>query len=161
MRLCMSLLLVLHFMPAYAKTIYGYVEQVTLPSKSLQLQAKLDTGAKTASLHARRIRYVEKDGQSYVKFIVPTAEGEIPFMLPHAGDVSIKARSGEVGGVKIKNPFIRRPYVNMPIQIGSKVRTIKVNLANRKRFSYPVLLGREALVAFDGVVDPSMKNTAS
>lgn len=157
----LALCLVLQSVHASAKTIYGYVEKATLPDKSLTLKAKLDTGAKTASLHARHIRYIDVDGKPFVKFVVPTKSGDIPFRLPHVGEVSIKARSGEIGGTRIKNPFIKRPVVEVPIQLGEKVRTVRVNLANRKRFTYPLLLGRETLVAFDGLVDPAKKYTLS
>ncbi len=48
----------------------------------------------------------------------------------------------------------------MHIRIGDKERAIPVNLANRKRFIYPILLGREAIKIFNGVVDPSVTFTA-
>ena len=142
-----------------SKVVYGYLEKATLLDNQLTLKAKLDTGAKSASLYAKRIRQVDAKGKSYLKFIVPTKTGDVPFTCEHVGDVSIKARSGEIAGVRIKNPFMRRPVVNMPIRLGNETRTIRVNLANRKRFTYPLLLGREALVAFNGVVDPEQKFT--
>jgi hypothetical protein len=61
--------------------------------------------------------------------------------------------------MRIKKAYIKRPVVSMPIQLGHETRTIRVNLANRKRFTYPLLLGREALVAFNGVIDPAQKFT--
>ncbi len=145
--------------PVHSKIVYGYLEKAVLPEKQLTLKAKLDTGAKSASLYAKRIRQIDKQGKSYLKFVVPTKAGDIPFTCEHVGDVSIKARSGEIGGVRIKNPFMKRPVVNMPVQLGDETRTIRVNLANRKRFTYPLLLGREALVAFNGIVDPAQKFT--
>ncbi|MDF1677748.1 MAG: RimK/LysX family protein [Legionellaceae bacterium] len=143
----------------HPKQVYGYLERATLPDKQLTLKAKLDTGAKSASLYAKRIRPIEINGKLFLKFVVPTKSGEVPFTCAHMGDVSIKARSGEIAGVRIKNPFIKRPVVMMPVQLGHETRTIRVNLANRKRFTYPLLLGREALVAFDGVIDPGKKFT--
>ncbi len=143
----------------HSKIVYGYLERATLLDNKLTLKAKLDTGAKSASLYAKRIRHVDIKGKSYLQFIVPTKTGDMPFTCEHVGDVSIKARSGEIGGVRIKNPFMKRPVVNMPIRLGNETRTIRVNLANRKRFTYPLLLGREALVAFNGMVDPGKKFT--
>ena len=141
------------------KVIYGYLERAILLDKQLMLKAKLDTGAKSASLHAKHIRQLDINGQPFIKFIVPTKTGDIPFTCAYVGDVSIKARSGEVAGMRIKKAYIQRPVVSMPIQLGQETRTIRVNLANRKRFTYPLLLGREALVAFDGIVDPGKKFT--
>ncbi len=142
-----------------SKMVYGYLEQVQLVDNKLILKAKLDTGAKSASLYAKRIRQVERNGKPFLSFVVPTKNGEIPFICPYVGEVSIKARSGEIAGVRIKNPYIKRPVVSMPIQLGNETRTIRVNLANRKRFAYPLLLGREAVVAFNGLIDPSQKFT--
>ncbi|MCH9689491.1 MAG: RimK/LysX family protein [Gammaproteobacteria bacterium] len=145
----------------HSKVVYGYLERAVLLDKQLSLKAKLDTGAKSASLYAKRIRHISKGGKIFVQFVVPTKKGDILFTCPYVGDVSIKARSGEIGGVRIKNPFINRPVVSMPIKLGLETRTIRVNLANRRRFTYPLLLGREALLAFNGVVDPAQKFTCS
>ena len=144
---------------AHSKIVYGYLERAVLLDKQLTLKAKLDTGAKSASLYAKKIHYIDRNGKPFVHFIVPTKTGDIPFTCPYVGDVSIKARSGEIAGVRIKKPFIKRPVVSMPLQLGAETRTIRVNLANRKRFTYPLLLGREALVAFNGIVDPGQKFT--
>ncbi|MDX2345257.1 MAG: RimK/LysX family protein [Legionella sp.] len=141
------------------KIVYGYLERVVLLDKQVTLKAKLDTGAKSASLYAKHIRHIDINGKPFLQFIVPTKTGDIPFTCAYVGDVSIKARSGEIAGVRIKKPYIKRPMVNMPVQIGQETRTIRVNLANRKRFAYPLLLGREALIAFNGMVDPAQKFT--
>jgi len=144
---------------AHKKLVYGFLEEATLLEQHLTLSAKLDTGAKSASLYAKRIHPVEIDGKPYLQFVVPTKAGEVPFRCAYVGDVNIKARSGEIAGTRLKNPFIKRPVVSMPVQLGDEIRTIRVNLANRRRFAYPLLLGREALVAFDALVDSRQKFT--
>ncbi len=55
--------------------------------------------------------------------------------------------------------YVKRPVVRMLIQLGEQQQSIRVNLTNRKRFLYPLLLGREALIAFNGVVDPALTYT--
>jgi len=142
---------------AHNKLVYGYLEEATLVDQHITLPAKLDTGAKSASLYAKRIRPIEIDGKAYLQFVVPTKAGDVPFRCAYVGDVNIKARSGEIAGTRLKNLFIKRPVVNMPIRLGGETRTIRVNLANRRRFSYPLLLGREALIAFDALVDANQK----
>ncbi|MDF1683709.1 MAG: RimK/LysX family protein [Legionellaceae bacterium] len=144
---------------AHNKRVLGYLEEATLLDQHLTLPAKLDTGAKSASLYARHIRSIDINGKPYLQFVVPTKAGEVHFKCAYVGDVNIKARSGEIAGTRLKNPYIRRPVVSMPLQLGGETRTIRVNLANRRRFSYPLLLGREALVAFDALVDPKQKFT--
>jgi hypothetical protein len=138
-----------------SKVIYGYLEHATLADKNVTLPAKLDTGANSASLYAKHIRYVDINGKLFLHFMVPTSTGDVPFTCAYVGDVNIKARSGEVAGMKIQKPSIKRPFVNMRVQLGAETRTIRVNLANRRRFAYPLLLGREALIAFNGLVDAS------
>ncbi len=136
------------------KIVYGYVEKAILVDKNLPLSAKLDTGAKSASLSAIHIEQVEQNGKIYLSFLVPTKEGDIPFIAEYLGDVKIKVRAGE--NLKSKKDPLNRPVVLVRIRLGDRERTIPVNLANRKRFLYPLLLGRDAIKAFSGLVDPSI-----
>lgn len=141
-------------MASEKKMIYGYVEKAILVDKMLTLSAKMDTGAKSASLSAINIQQIEKNGEVYLSFYVPTKTGEEQFIAKYVGDVKIKVRAGE--GFKLKKEPLRRPVVLMRIRLGNKEQNIQVNLANRKRFLYPLLLGRDAINAFNGLVDPSM-----
>ncbi len=141
------------------KHIYGYVEKVTLPAKNLTLSAKLDTGAKSASLHATHITEFNKDGTPYLRFIVATKDHqEYTFEAPYIGKVKIKTRANESGGI-LASKAIKRPVVLLDLQLGTNVQTLRVNLTNRKRFNYPLLLGRDSIIAFKGAVDPALKFT--
>lgn len=142
-------------MAAEEKTIYGYVEKATLVDKNILLSAKMDTGAKSASLSAINIQEFDNNGKRFLHFTVPTKEGDVDFNAPYLGKVKIKVRAGENGKPAKPEP-IKRPVVLVRIQIGDKVRDIPVNLANRKRFIYPLLLGRDAIKAFSGIIDPSV-----
>ena len=147
-------------MANHSKTIYGYIEKATLIQKDLTLSAKLDTGAKTASLNAIKIHEIRKHGKPYLSFIVPSKEGDIAFECEYVGKVQIKMRNGEhqINALLRKN--VKRPVVLMPIRLHNSEKIIRVNLTNRSRFIYPLLLGREAIIAFDGVIDPSQKFTS-
>lgn len=138
------------------KTLYGYVEKVSFPGKNLTLSAKLDTGAKSASLHAIDISEIEIKGVPHLRFKVPSPNGDVIFECEYIGKVKIKSRTGEMATKQV----MRRPLVLMHMQLGEKTRAIQVNLTNRKRFIYPLLLGREAIKDFDGVVDPAATFTA-
>lgn len=140
-------------MAAGEKVIYGYVEKATLTDKDMVLSAKLDTGAKSASLSAIDIQEVERNGKPYLRFKVPGKEDDVEFIAEYIGKVKIKVRAGEDNQSRVEP--IKRPVVMMHIQIGEKLRNIPVNLTNRKRFNYPLLLGRDAIIAFDGLIDPS------
>ena len=141
------------------KIIFGFIEKATLVDKDLTLSAKLDTGAKSASLNATKINQIEVEGKPYLNFTVPSKEGDIQFKCEYVGDVNIKIRAGEAQTSLLLRKSIQRPVVLMRIRLGMKERVIRVNLTNRKRFIYPLLLGREAIIAFDGLIDPSLKYT--
>lgn len=141
------------------KLTYGYIEKAVLVEKSLLLTAKMDTGAKSASLSAIKITPIDKKGKTFLQFIVPSKNGDFPFEAEYVGTVKIKVRAQEKKGSPTKAAPIRRPIVMMRIKIGDKERDIPVNLTNRKRFNYPLLLGRDAIKSFDGVIDPSLKFT--
>lgn len=137
------------------KTTYGYIEKATLLEKNLTVSAKLDTGAKSASLSAIKITPFEKNGKTFISFIVPSKQGDIPFEAEYVGIVKIKVRAQEKKLGQTHTAPIRRPVVLLMIKIGDKTREIPLNLTNRKRFNYPLLLGRDAIKSFEGIVDPS------
>lgn len=147
------------FMTTNATQIYGYVEKISLLDKNLILSAKLDTGAKSASLHATHITEINVKGIPYLRFTVPTKTGDYTFECEYKGRVKIKVRSGENGSELLPHAPIKRPIVLLNIQLGNQVKTIKVNLTNRKRFLYPLLLGRDAIIAFNGIIDPALTFT--
>ena len=146
-------------MASQSKQVYGYVENVTLVDKQVFVVAKLDTGAKSASLNAKNITQLMIKGTPYLRFTVPSKTGDHVFVCEYAGVVNIKMRAAERKLTAGFKRYVRRPVVRMLIQLGEQQRAIRVNLTNRKRFLYPLLLGREALVAFDGVVDPALTYT--
>lgn len=139
--------------------IYGYVEKATLVDKNLTLSAKLDTGAKSASLNAINITEIDIKGVPYLRFTVPTKNGDQIFECEYIGKVKIKVRANEGSPGALKSTPIKRPVVLLNVKLGDKVRAIQVNLTNRKRFLYPLLLGRDAIIDFDGAVDPALTFT--
>jgi hypothetical protein len=137
---------------------YGYVEKAVLVDKKVILSAKLDTGAKSASLNATHITEFDMNGVPHLRFTVPTKDKDYIFECPYIGKVKIKVRANEGYPGAVTTP-IKRPVVMLTVQLGDKVRSIRVNLTNRKRFIYPLLLGRDAIIAFDGAVDPALTFT--
>jgi hypothetical protein len=147
------------FMATNSAQIYGYVEKVSFPGKNLTLSAKLDTGAKSASLNATNITEMMQNGVPYLRFTVPTKNGDYTFEGEYKGRVKIKVRAGENGSEVVPHAPIKRPVVLLNLQLGDQTKAIKVNLTNRKRFLYPLLLGRDAIIAFNGAVDPAVTFT--
>lgn len=156
--LCLSLLPALSL--AAEKTIYGLNEYAQLSHLGLQVPAKLDTGAKTASLSARDIDRFKRDGEAWVRFYLAIDDAHAnPIERPLARISKIKRRSGDYDPGAEKT-YTARPVVELDICMGQTLRTIEVNLTDRSAFQYPLLIGSEALKRFSALVDPSLKYAA-
>ena len=140
---------------------YGYVEKITLIDKNMTLSAKLDTGAKSASLNASNITEIEVNGRPYLRFTVSTKNSSQIFEGEYIGKVKIKVRANETNPGAAATAPIKRPVVRLKVMLGNKTRDIRVNLTNRKRFLYPLLLGRDAIIEFGGSVNPALTFTTT
>ena len=158
--LLISLLLVPGLGVAAEKTVYGLNEYAKLAGIDLEVAAKLDTGAKTASLSARDIKRFKRNGESWVRFYlaIDTAHSH-PIELPLARVSKIKRRAGDYDPDEDKK-YTARPVIALDVCMGSALRSIEVNLTDRSAFQYPLLIGSEALKRFDALVDPSLKYAA-
>lgn len=142
----------------FASSQYGYVEKVKISPGNIIVKAKLDTGAVLASLDAIHVKMFKKNKQDWVRFEVPQDKDNILMERPLVRYVNIKTRSGERKAGLFQR-HLRRPVVRLAVTIGHRTKEIEVNLANRKRFNYPLLLGREALITFNAAVDPRLTFT--
>ncbi|MDX1552163.1 MAG: ATP-dependent zinc protease [Marinobacter sp.] len=125
----------------------GFVEWVVLEETGLRLKARLDTGAKTSSLHAVNVEPFEKDDEEWVSFQLPLADHQdeddadgadleeviLEFSLPVERTVKIKRKGA---------PSQRRYVVNMEFCIAGATHITEFSLTDRSKFSYPALLGR-------------------
>lgn len=118
-----------------AMPIAGWQETVTiyLPSQTIQLHAKLDTGADTSSLHAEDI-HLENDHnqQPWVHFRL----AQQSYRLPLVRFAYIKRHQASAQ---------MRPVVNITWCLHHQRIESEFTLVNRQGFSTPVLLGRAAL----------------
>ena len=142
------------------KSVYGLNEYAQLSDIDLQVAAKLDTGAKTASLSARDIKRFKRDGETWVRFYLAIDDAHAhPIERPLARISKIKRRSGDYDPEEEKT-YTARPVIELAVCMGSALRTIEVNLTDRSAFQFPLLIGSEALKRFDALVDPSLKYAA-
>ncbi|UUY07519.1 ATP-dependent zinc protease [Pseudomonas sp. J452] len=145
---------------AAEKTVYGLNEYIQLSDLKLEVAAKLDTGAKTASLSARDIKRFKRDGETWVRFYLAIDDAhEHPIERPLARISKIKRRSGDYDPEEGKT-YTARPVIELNVCMGKAQRTIEVNLTDRSAFQYPLLIGSEALKRLDAMVDPSLKYAA-
>ena len=126
--------------------ILGWVENALLPAVSMELKAKLDTGAETSSLDAHIIKKFRKSGRRWVRFTVTDRETGEEHLL-------VRERIRTIGIVQHDGSRQSRPVVTMNICIAGQVLVTEVSLIDRSEFIYPLLLGRNALGSF-ALVDP-------
>lgn len=119
--------------------IVGGVERVTVEPGGLVLEARIDTGAETTSIHAEEITLVEKDGKRYVRFTLfnTSTTESLPMELRLRRTVLIKQHGRESE---------RRYVVRMWLTLGETRARVDVTLSDREDFEYPLLVGRNFLV---------------
>ena len=124
-----------------ARTTIGWRENVKLLDFDNSLiKAKMDTGARTSSLHATHISESEDSGIKYVAFRLKTNinnEKKYKFFKSELKEWRIVRNSG--GDEEY------RPVVKTRVKIGKKIMTIEITLTQRSRMSYDMLIGRTAL----------------
>ncbi len=131
-------------------TVIGGVEPIYFLPVSAPFSARIDTGAETSSIDVSEMRFFERDGEKWVAF-----------ELNHDGTQEHhRFEKKIVRKVNIRriDEDEQRVAVMMTIKIGSEVITTEFTLANRTKFTYQALIGRNVL---NGrfMVDPSIENT--
>ena len=141
-------------------TLYGRYEYIKLPEIGETLQAKMDTGALTASLSAKHIETFTRDGEPWVRFQLAT-KGASDKVYEHkvARISKIKSRADEDDD-KEEPASAKRPVVDLEMCLGNVKRTVEVNLTDRSSFNYPLLIGAKALREFGAAVNPARRYTA-
>lgn len=133
------------------KQVFGYLEKVMVSKAGVTLQAKLDTGADTSSLHAENIKRFRRAGERFVRFQVRDEEGELITLERHLARIArIRRHDGD---------YQRRPVVEMMVCIGAVTRRVEINLIDRSGLDFPFLLGRSAMEGAV-VIDPERTFTA-
>lgn len=129
--------------------IIGRIEYVDVMSISMRKKARIDTGAETTSIDASDIVEFERDGKKWVQFTV----------TDRSTDVISEIKAPVVRNVRIKQhgvDNVRRQVVELELRMGSLRERVEVTLADREKFDYPILIGRNFLRG-RAVVDVSRK----
>lgn len=125
----------------------GFVEWLVMNDTSVRLKARLDTGAKTSSLHAVNVEGFKKGEEEWVKFQLPLGDHEDQ---PSEGDIEHEDVVLEFERpvhrtvlIKRKSAASQRRYVvKMDFCIAGTMHETQFSLTDRGNFKYPVLLGR-------------------
>ncbi len=137
------------------KFMLGWLEHVRIADMDIELDAKLDTGATTSSIHAEiltkpsRKDFDEDDDDSdkAIVFKVINEDGD---------EVTIETEVVRWAAIKTKKGgVIYRPVVDLELCLGGRSIKDEVTLADRAHFNYETLIGRNMLKSAGIVVDSS------
>lgn len=118
--------------------IIGKYDRIDLPLLQLQnLKAKIDTGAKTSSLHCS---YIKQSDENTVTFEVLDDTHKKYRKKKYSMPIQRVAR------VKSSNGSMESRYVILSkVIIFDKIYDVEFTLRNREKMNFPILLGREFL----------------
>lgn len=117
--------------------VVGWRELVSLPGLGLaRIPAKIDTGARTSSLHADVLEDFVRGSERFVRFAVDW-DGERQFC---------EAVHVDVRGITSSNGDQQTRFViKTPLTIGTLTFRAEISLADRSQMQFPMLIGRTAL----------------
>jgi ribosomal protein S6--L-glutamate ligase len=126
---------------AKSKIVVGCEEWFGFPALGIpSIKARVDSGAKTSSLHAFNIQKFRRDGESWISFEVHPLQNNRQTVIrcerPILDQRLVKSSSG------ISET---RYVISAPMKVGSETWDIELTLANRDSMGYRMLLGREAM----------------
>ena len=118
----------------------GWREWAGLPELQLpRVKAKIDSGARSSSLHAASIELFERDDAAWVRFVV------LPKQKSDRVQRTIEQPVLETRDVRSSNGSVdRRVVIETPITMHGQTWTIELTLADRGEMGFRMLLGRQA-----------------
>ena len=128
----------------------GWREWIGFPELGIErIKAKIDTGARTSSIHAYRIRKIDGDEPRVEFFLHPVQhhrQPELRCVAEIADERTVKSSNGEQE---------TRYVILTPMSMGEEIWPVELTLSNRDQMGFRVLVGR---VAIRGryVVDPAV-----
>lgn len=130
--------------------VIGWREWIGLPELGLPfIKAKIDTGARTSTLHAFNVKEFYEDGTRKVRFKIhalPVKNKSIECVAA-VFDQRVVSDSGGHRSLR----FI----IKTTIQLGQLCWPIEITLTNRDSMRFRMLLGRTALVQQPLIINPA------
>lgn len=120
--------------------VIGWREWVALPDLGInKIKVKVDTGARSSSLHAYDLEEFVRDGEEYVRFKVHPVQRRTDEIIISEARIleyrSVRSSSGKA---------VKRPVIVTNVVMIDQTWPIELTLANRDQMGFRMLLGREA-----------------
>lgn len=117
----------------------GWREWVSFPELKIKtIKAKIDTGARTSSLHVTNLRRVKNS--NFVKFKIHPVQRESLPVIDSSAEIIDERTVTSSNGVSTV-----RPVIKTKLKIGKRVFSIELTLVNRDLMGFRLLLGRTAI----------------
>jgi len=121
--------------------LLGWREWISLPELGLNLvKAKVDTGARTSTLHAFYVDSFNRRGERYVRFGVHPLQKRTDVVI-HGEALVVDQRRVTDSGGHCEDRFV----IRTPVVLAGYEWPIEVTLTNRETMLFRMLLGRTAL----------------
>lgn len=132
------------------KKIIGRLEYVSFPDFGIEhIEAKIDTGAYSGSIHVSSVEEIEHGGVGAIRFRLIDEDHPQYQSVDHVVTDFKKKTVKSSNGVVEDRYFIKIPFV-----LGGQTYIGIFSLSNRANMRYPILLGRKLLKKYF-LVDPS------
>lgn len=130
--------------------VLGWREWLALPDLGVSaIKVKLDTGARSSSLHVEAIEEFERDGVVWVRFALDSKTRSGRYARWFESPLVDRRKVTDSAGRSSLRPFIRTQ-----VRLANEAFEIETNLTDRHGMMFPMLLGRTAL-AGRIIVDPA------
>jgi hypothetical protein len=135
--------------PASSSLILGWREWLALPELGLPvIKAKIDTGARTSTLHAFYVDTFRRDGRLYARFGVHPLQQRADIVIHGEAPVIDRRQVSDSGGHREE-----RYIIATRLALAGLDWPIELTLTNRETMLFRMLLGRTA-TAGRALVDP-------
>lgn len=119
------------------KLVVGELERIWVDPPQAVLEARVDTGASSSSLHSENLVEFERDGDDWVRFDIRLDEEMVTLEREILRYVRVYQQADPEGS--------RRPVISLRVRLGNLNQEVEFTLADRSHLDFELILGRNFL----------------